>query len=59
MLGYFSETNKENIDVINYKEKKYKTKKNKDSQGLPYQISVNLKGLSVIYLKKVRKEEIK
>ena len=34
-------------------------KKNKDSQGLPYQISVNLKGLSVIYLKKVRKEEIK
>lgn len=39
--------------------KKYKTKKNKDEQSLPYQISVNLKGLSVIYLKKVRKEEIK
>ena len=39
--------------------KKYKTKKNKDEQGLPYQISVNIKGLSVIYLKKVRKEDIK
>lgn len=39
--------------------KKYKTKKNKDTQGLPYQISVNVKGLSVIYLKKVGKEDIK
>ena len=39
--------------------KKYKTRKNKDEQSLPYQISVNLKGLSVVYLKKVRKEEIK
>ena len=36
-----------------------KTKKNKDTQGLPYQISVNIKGLSVIYLKKSGKEAIK
>lgn len=39
--------------------KKYKTTKNPGSQNLPFKLSVNLKGLSCIYLKKMRKEEIK
>lgn len=39
--------------------KKYKTKKSNGAQESPSQISVNLKGLSVLYLKKIRKEDIK
>ncbi len=39
--------------------KKYKTVKNKSSGGQGFSIDVDLKGLSVIYLKKMRKEEIK
>ncbi len=41
------------------RKKKYKTIKNKNSQELPYSINIELAGLSVLYLKKMRKEEIK
>lgn len=40
------------------RKKKYKAVKNKNSQELPYSIDVELAGLSVLYLKKLRKEEI-
>ncbi|MBO5059558.1 MAG: 1,4-alpha-glucan branching protein GlgB [Clostridia bacterium] len=41
------------------RKRKYKAVKNKNSQEMPYSIHVDLKGLSVLYLKKMRKEEIK
>ena len=41
------------------RKKKYKAVKNKNSQELPYSINIELAGLSVLYLKKMRKEEIK
>ncbi len=40
------------------RKRKYKTVKNKNSQDLPYSLRVDLAGLSVLYLKKMRKEEI-
>ena len=40
------------------RKRKYKAVKNKNSQELPYSINVDLAGLSVLYLKKLRKEEI-
>lgn len=40
------------------RKRKYKTVRNKNSQDLPYSLRVDLAGLSVLYLKKMRKEEI-
>ena len=41
------------------RKKVYKTKKNADSENLPFKINITISGLSAIYLKKLRKEEIK
>ena len=40
------------------RKKIYKTKKNSGRDNLPFKINVNIKGLSCLYLKKMRKEEI-